>query len=88
MEPEGILNACTTKVRMTKASAKATRIASAYSRNVDFLFFPDVFKNLLLLEILLTAENAESAEGTLPVKAQNSILLNLCTIRVLCGEFL
>ncbi len=36
MEPDGILNACTTNVRMRRASSTATRIASVYSRRTDF----------------------------------------------------
>src|SRR3990172_9437021 len=36
IEPDGILNACTTKVRIRSASRTAMRIASAYSRTTDF----------------------------------------------------
>ena len=36
MEPEGILNAWTTNVRIRRARRTATRIASAYSRMTDF----------------------------------------------------
>jgi hypothetical protein len=36
MEPEGILKAWTTKVRMTRARATATRMASVHSRAADF----------------------------------------------------
>ena len=36
MEPEGILNAWTTKVRIRRARRTATRIASVYSRTTDF----------------------------------------------------
>src|SRR3990172_6544487 len=35
MEPEGILNACTTNARMTRANRTATIRASAYSRRTD-----------------------------------------------------
>ena len=37
IEPDGILNACTTKVRMTSARSSATPSASAYSRSCDLL---------------------------------------------------
>src|SRR6516162_2555831 len=37
IEPEGILNAWTTKVRIRRARRTATRIASMYSRTTDFL---------------------------------------------------
>jgi hypothetical protein len=43
MDPEGILNACTTKVRISIARAKAMMIASAYSRNVDFFLISGFF---------------------------------------------
>jgi len=43
MEPEGILKACTTKVRMSRARARAMMIASAYSRNVDFFLISGFF---------------------------------------------
>ena len=36
MEPVGILNAWTTKVRMKSARITATTIDSKYSRTVDF----------------------------------------------------
>ena len=36
MEPEGILKAWTTKVRMSNAKMIAMRMASAYSRMTDF----------------------------------------------------
>src|SRR5687768_17021630 len=35
MEPEGIVNACTTKARMTRARSTATTMASPYSRTRD-----------------------------------------------------
>ena len=38
IDPEGILNACTTKVRMASASSNATPSASAYSRSCDLRF--------------------------------------------------
>src|SRR5204863_6821864 len=37
IDPVGILNACTTKVRMKKARITAITIDSKYSRRVDFL---------------------------------------------------
>src|SRR4029450_12251454 len=37
MEPVGILNACTTKVRMNRARITATTTDSRYSRGTDFL---------------------------------------------------
>src|SRR6185369_608950 len=37
MEPDGIVKACTANWRMTRASSTAMMIASAYSRNSDFL---------------------------------------------------
>src|SRR6266849_2510330 len=37
MEPDGILNACTTKLRMQSASSNASPNASAYSRRLDLL---------------------------------------------------
>ncbi|SCM73222.1 hypothetical protein KL86DES1_21148 [uncultured Desulfovibrio sp.] len=37
MDSEGILNACTTNVRITRASSKATKRASPYSRHRGFL---------------------------------------------------
>ena len=44
MEPEGILNACTTKVRMKRARRMAMAAASNNSRNVlFFLSFRDCF---------------------------------------------
>ena len=36
IDPDGILNACTTNTRMAKANSIATMIASAYSRTMDF----------------------------------------------------
>jgi hypothetical protein len=36
IEPVGILNACTTNVRMNSARMTATTIDSKYSRTVDF----------------------------------------------------
>jgi hypothetical protein len=36
IDPDGILKACTTKLRMNKANTKAMIIASTYSRNRDF----------------------------------------------------
>ncbi len=36
IEPDGIVNACTTSDRMTSASSTAMAIASAYSRTIDF----------------------------------------------------
>jgi len=38
IEPEGILKAWTTKVLIKRASSKAIRIASIYSRMVDLGF--------------------------------------------------
>ena len=37
IEPVGILNACTTKVRMNRARITATTTDSRYSRATDFL---------------------------------------------------
>ena len=37
IEPVGILNACTTNVRMNSARMTAMTIDSKYSRTVDFL---------------------------------------------------
>ena len=37
IEPVGILNACTTNVRMNSARITAMTIDSKYSRTVDFL---------------------------------------------------
>jgi hypothetical protein len=37
IDPDGILKASTPKDRMTKATRKAVKIASAYSRNQCFL---------------------------------------------------
>jgi hypothetical protein len=45
MEPEGILNAWTTKVRIKRANMTAITAASAYSRTTLFFF-------ILLLETL------------------------------------
>src|SRR5882724_2296356 len=36
MEPEGMVKACTTKARMTRARRTATTMASPYSRTMDF----------------------------------------------------
>jgi hypothetical protein len=36
MEPDGMVNACTTKARMRSASSTATTMASPYSRTSDF----------------------------------------------------
>ena len=41
MEPVGILNAWTTKVRMKRARITATTTDSRYSRATDFLKEPD-----------------------------------------------
>ena len=38
IEPDGILKACTTKVRIKRASSRAIIIASVYSRRVDLRF--------------------------------------------------
>jgi hypothetical protein len=43
MDPEGILNACTTKVLIKRASKIAMTAASAYSRKTPF--FPFFFLN-------------------------------------------
>jgi hypothetical protein len=38
MDPDGILNAWTTNVRMKRARITATTIASMFSRNAPFFF--------------------------------------------------
>jgi hypothetical protein len=43
MDPDGILKACTTKVRIKSAKSIATQIASKYSLKTD-LFFPSLDK--------------------------------------------
>jgi hypothetical protein len=43
IDPEGILKAWTTKVLIKRASSKAIRIASIYSRRVDLLLGCEFF---------------------------------------------
>jgi len=78
MDPEGILKAWTTKVRISRAKAKAMMIASAYSRNVDFFLISGFFSFHPPLDYskqIFTAESAERAEKNSISKRQKSIML-------------
>ena len=77
MEPDGIVKACTANWRMTRASSTAMMIASAYSRNSDFLrtFAPppateaDASERVcksFMAQLLSTDKNASCGTSTLP----------------------
>ena len=69
IDPVGILNACTTNVRMNSARITAMTIDSKYSRSVDFLngrTSPSVLAQSV--PIFSTARNASCGISTLPTR--------------------
>ena len=80
MEPVGILNACTTNVRMNSARITAMTIDSKYSRAVDFLKACGaasagrgavrfgVLRHSVSVPIFSTARNASCGISTLPTR--------------------
>ena len=75
IEPVGILNACTTNVRMNSARMTAMTIDSKYSRSVDFLksaitplTHPTPVTLTPSVPIFSTARNASCGISTLPTR--------------------